>query len=39
MQLSTCKQYHGLTFANAPVIEPESDEYDYQRNFLDAFEL
>ena len=36
---STCKECHGLTCSNAPVIEPESDECDYQRSFLDAFEL
>ena len=36
---STCKECHGLTCSNAPVIEPEPDENDYQRNFLDAFEL
>ena len=36
---STCKECHGLTCSNAPVIDPESDECDYQRNFLDAFEL
>ena len=36
---STCKECHGLMCSNAPVIEPESDEYDYQRSFLDAFEL
>ena len=36
---STCKEYHGLTCSNAPVIEPESDESDYQRSFLNAFEL
>ena len=36
---SACKKCHGLTCSNAPVIEPESDESDYQRSFLDAFEL
>ena len=36
---STCKDCHGLTCSNATVIEPESDESDYQRSFLDAFEL
>ena len=35
---STCKEYHGLMCSSAPVIEPESDECDYQRNFLDAFD-
>ena len=28
-----------LTCSNAPVIEPESDQNDYQRSFLDAFKL
>ena len=36
---STCKECHELTCSNAPVIEPESDQNDYQRSFLDAFEL
>ena len=36
---STCKECRGLTYSNAPVIEPNSDECDYQRSFLDAFEL
>ena len=36
---STCKECYGLTYSNAPVIEPESDESDYQWSFLDAFEL
>ena len=36
---STCKECHGLTCSNAPVIKPESDECDYQGSFLDAFEL
>ena len=27
------------TCSNAPVTESESDESDYQRSFLDAFEL
>ena len=35
----TCKECHGLACSNAPVIEPESDESDYQRSFLDVFEL
>ena len=36
---STCKECHGLTCSNAPIIEPESDECDNQRSFLDAFGL
>ena len=33
---STCKECYGLTCSNAPVIEPGSDESDYQLSFLDA---
>ena len=36
---STCKECHGLACSKAPVIEPESDERDYQWSFLDAFQL
>ena len=36
---STCNECHGLTFSNAPVIEPESYQDDYQKSLLDAFEL
>ena len=35
----TYKECHGLMRSNVSVIEPESDESDYQRSFLDAFEL
>ena len=34
---SPCKKCHRLTCLNVPVIEPESDQIDYQRSFLDAF--
>ena len=35
----TCKECRRRACSNASVIEPESDECDYQRSFLDAFEL
>ena len=36
---SVYKECHGLTCSNAPVIEPDTDECDYERSFLDVFEL
>ena len=36
---SICKECHELTCSNTPVIEPEFNQNDYQRNFLDTFEL
>ena len=36
---STYSECHGLTCSNAPVSEPEFDQNDSQRNFLDAFKL
>ena len=36
---SACKECHGLTYSNKPVIEPGSDESDYQWSFLDTFKL
>ena len=34
---STCKESHGITCTNAPVIEPEVEKDEYERNFLDIF--
>ena len=36
---STCKEFHEFTCSNTRVIETESDQNDYQRCFLDVFEL
>ena len=36
---STYNECHGLTCSNTSVSEPEADQNDYQRCFLDAFEL
>ena len=36
---SSCKEYHGTTCKNLPIItpEPETDAVEYERNFMDAF--
>ena len=36
---SSCKECHGITCSNVPNINPESEENEYERNFMDAFEL
>ena len=35
---STCKECHGITSTNAPVIEPKVEENEYERNFQDIFD-
>ena len=34
---STCKECHCITSTNATVIEPEVDDNEYKRNFLEVF--
>ena len=34
---STCKECHGITCTDAPVTEPEVEEDEHERNFLDIF--
>ena len=36
---SACKECHGITCTNAPDIEPEENQINLQRSFLDAFEI
>ena len=31
------KECHGIIYINASVIEPEVDDYGYERNILDIF--
>ena len=35
---SICKECHGITCINAPVIKPEVEEDEYERNFLEIFD-
>ena len=35
---STCKECHGITCINVPVIKPEVEEDEYERNFLEIFD-
>ena len=35
---STCKECHGITCTNAPVTEPEVEEDEYERKFLEIFD-
>ena len=34
---SSCKECHGLTCTNAPIVEEEDDDEGEDRNFLDIF--
>ena len=34
---STCKECHRITCMNATIIEPEVNDDNYERNFLDIF--
>ena len=36
---STCKECHGITCTNAPVIEPEVEEDDYEHFWTYLFSL
>ena len=36
---STCKECHGITCTNAPVIEPEVEKDEYETNILGIFDL
>ena len=35
---STCKECHGITCTGAPVIDPEVEEDEDERNVLDIFD-